>query len=769
MKSIAQKCLLTFALGLLSSANVHASYIQELRVDVRDHEFTNLQRWLFFEDDDFYSFKKSYYELIYGGSTVNLQPNGKYVYLTYTTTESTSGAITDVILSKTYSFSAPITVNGIQYYLAPCYKDAPTGYWQKIGDDDDWDDYRDLDADPSTYAVDYNLNYGTSADPIYLYYTTDPAAGSAITAVGVSKNSPSDGLYQVGLEGHDAYNLNVNTTGSKIYLGFERGASYLSVVNSEGTSDGDYVILTKDWEVENEVIKVKPEQDYSFTIKANNEDDCVPLAEFSYGMKSSSINYETKVATYTFTAQAGNGNIVTITKRSHNFDGDMCTVCHKAVPTDVTIGDYIYHVNKVTSTWYEAQITGLSAGVVPATLPAIPNKIVAYGKEMNVTTISANVFANCTALQNVTLGANITTVEANAFSGCTSLSSLTLNQYLASVGASAFEGCTSLTTLTIPTRITTWGANAFKGCNGLSELTLTEGMTTIGESAFEGCTSLDVLMMPASLTTIGAAAFKDCTGLDSVVFTSNAAPTLGANAFGGKSGECEVHVHAKSKSAFATTGWESAFAGQVWLYDTYNMSKTYGTYCFINDVVLPANIAAFDSVHANGIDIYGTPIEAVEGVVTIPANTPVVLYKNPEYSDPIQIAVRGNATGYASTCTSGQLVGMIDMAANAKIPTGQTYVLQGDNGSQTFNKVSSISANNFRCYLNTALEYQAAAGSRSINIFSDDDLENLFTTDIAPAMAEVNNDSATYNLQGQRVGNGYRGLIIRNGRRILQK
>lgn len=96
-------------------------------------------------------------------------------------------------------------------------------------------------------------------------------------------------------------------------------------------------------------------------------------------------------------------------------------------------------------------------------------------------------FANCTALQEVTLPDDMKVIGGSAFSGCAALTTVNLSQ-VTRINLSAFWGCTSLETLALD-NVTAIGQEAFYECTGLETLKIPK-CTEFGNYIVTGCRSL---------------------------------------------------------------------------------------------------------------------------------------------------------------------------------------------------------------------------------------------------------------------------------------
>lgn len=80
----------------------------------------------------------------------------------------------------------------------------------------------------------------------------------------------------------------------------------------------------------------------------------------------------------------------------------------------------------------------------------------------SVTDISASMFADCTALETVTLATGTTIIENNAFYDCLALETVNNASSVWIIGNQAFHACANFTGITLPVAIV--GQSAFEGC-----------------------------------------------------------------------------------------------------------------------------------------------------------------------------------------------------------------------------------------------------------------------------------------------------------------
>lgn len=210
-----------------------------------------------------------------------------------------------------------------------------------------------------------------------------------------------------------------------------------------------------------------------------------------------------------------------------------------SIPANVSKSGYGYNVTSISSSAFKGN----------KTLTAV---------SINVPTVNASAFANCTGLQTITIGNAYNTIDATAFSGCTNVtkidwksnrtltksffspfkSSLQTVYAAGDIEAGAFEGFTKLKKVDgYSGCITFIGSNAFKGCTALTSISVAN-VTQLGTYVFSGCTSLTSLasMSMNEITNIPEGTFENCESLENSIWGINLfrkATSIGKRAFYG--------------------------------------------------------------------------------------------------------------------------------------------------------------------------------------------------------------------------------------------
>ena len=145
----------------------------------------------------------------------------------------------------------------------------------------------------------------------------------------------------------------------------------------------------------------------------------------------------------------------------------------------------------------------------------------------SVQTVSNNVFDGCTSMRHATFeNSAITSIGADMFKECSRLEEVKLPDALTSLPNGTFERCYSLSSITIPSGVTSLGDSCFFYCESLNSIEIPSGVTSLGDSCFKWCSSLSSITIPSSVTSIGRFCFEYVSGLTYMRFESTTPPEL---------------------------------------------------------------------------------------------------------------------------------------------------------------------------------------------------------------------------------------------------
>ncbi len=394
-------------------------------------------------------------------------------------------------------------------------------------------------------------------------------------------------------------------------------------------------------------------------------------------------------------------------------------------------------------------------------------------------TLNAGDFANCTNLKKVNVEA-AKTISGGAFSGCTSLDSLSLPN-ATSIAYSAFAGCTALKYLDLP--------NA----------------TSIAGAALSGCTALEYLHLGPGITDVS----------QGQIFISNDALTHDVHIkFDYKDGVITApqylsqhkdvyifHVDYSRLHDYMNDGTWKNFIFERTLDDASETQFTNGHYYFSlkralkptewSTLVLPFSLTADEVKAMFGDNVklakyIGSTQKSADGYILnfektdkITAGEPVLICGADEKSDNTYLAGKLTlGTDDGSYVESN--VSMTDPTTD----TNNQFNLKGT----YIHNASFIQAGDYYLGSGNALHHaksaKALGSARMVVRYEGKNpqakLASLNFDGVTTGIDEVRMDNDTrealtgsssapaYNLNGQRVSNSYKGIIIINGKKILK-
>ena len=176
----------------------------------------------------------------------------------------------------------------------------------------------------------------------------------------------------------------------------------------------------------------------------------------------------------------------------------------------------------------------------------------------------------------------------------------------------------------------------------------------------------------------------------------------------------------------------------------------YATYCSTSALDFSeADVNAYNA-KVNGSSVVLTKLEQV------PANVGVILYSDNSGNYNIPVAES------ASAVTENEMVGVTERTqVNWNVETKYNYILQ----SGQFNKANGGYLKANRAYLSTAYDVEAAAKPLTIVFDEEDETDGIASIE----NGKSNIETSAYNLAGQRVDKDYKGIVIVNGKKMLNK
>ena len=200
------------------------------------------------------------------------------------------------------------------------------------------------------------------------------------------------------------------------------------------------------------------------------------------------------------------------------------------------------------------------------------------------------------------------------------------------------------------------------------------------------------------------------------------------------------------------------------------------TLCLPRPATIPdgSGIKAYRLTSDSSTTLIATKVaeaDAPDGGNIIPANTPVLINGSKGdwnfVFDSETAAVYTEESSFLKDVEPDNGVNVLHgiMAPHHVKTSGVNYVLQNNAGEIGFYKVNITDywIYPFRAFINLA---SAPAGARSLSIVFDDG-ETTGIADVKGKKEDVRSD--IFNLSGQRVGKDYKGVVIKNGRKMIQK
>ncbi len=146
-----------------------------------------------------------------------------------------------------------------------------------------------------------------------------------------------------------------------------------------------------------------------------------------------------------------------------------------------------------------------------------------------LTELPKSLFSGCSSLPSIMIPEGVELIDEYAFNDCTQLAYVDVPETVQRIKTSAFAYCSALTDIQLPQTMTEIGSDAFQ-TSGLLSIRIPEGVTKLDIGLFYYCRSLRSVSLPSTLTSIERAAFSYCNSLESITLPS-AVRSIGEYAF----------------------------------------------------------------------------------------------------------------------------------------------------------------------------------------------------------------------------------------------
>ncbi|MGI6692027.1 MAG: leucine-rich repeat protein [Christensenellales bacterium] len=201
------------------------------------------------------------------------------------------------------------------------------------------------------------------------------------------------------------------------------------------------------------------------------------------------------------------------------------------LPVVAVIPSAFYRQNKLVSIHLPDSITKIGSYAF-ADCPALEEITLPKAWE-EVSDGYGYLFKGCSLLKRITVPEGMVRLPDHAFRGCGDLEEVILPASLVEIGNSAFMDCTGLQSIKLPDKLSILGKSSFSGCTSLSSLDFPEGLTAIPESALYACSSIKNLRLPDGITEIGGYAFADCSALEEIALPRSWEKVVGGQSYSG--------------------------------------------------------------------------------------------------------------------------------------------------------------------------------------------------------------------------------------------
>ena len=461
--------------------------------------------------------------------------------------------------------------------------------------------------------------------------------------------------------------------------------------------------------------------------------------------------------------------------------------------------------------------TGTNFGITSLTTVVLNNQTVA---------LADNAFAGCTALESLTIKkadgtavddlSTITTVNTAAF-WQTKLSSLKFGNVLATLTnpfkapatATADQlklALTAATSVSIdlsaaPDAFTALAANTFQKLAQLTSIKLPSKLETIGANAFEG-TGLTSIDLPATIDQTAAGlkdnAFMDCKSLATVTFEPAAATGTIFEHNGNETGnEAKNVFKGCSLVNFATTTEYSALFDEstqtltvpvnvVMAKATSKTIKTAldkktqgyamkGFYDATNGYKIKVDdVTTVYEAYLDEGDVVLSRLRKKSGYYEIPAGLAVIV-RTSEAKEVTPIkdnTIAGNGSsllGIYAAYDNGNQLQSVAADKTAKPEANYVYALTNKTGEGfAFSFYTGATFNNGNIFV-ISKKQPSASGRLNIVFLDEDGNVESEATAIQSIEKKAENNGVRYNLAGQKVNASYKGVVIKDGKKYIQK
>ena len=445
----------------------------------------------------------------------------------------------------------------------------------------------------------------------------------------------------------------------------------------------------------------------------------------------------------------------------------------------------------------------------------------------SVTTIGNYAFNKCTGLTGIEIPNSVTTIGNYAFNECTGLTSVILGDSVTTIGDYAFNECTGLTgNLVIPNSVTTIGSHAFHVCSGLTGIEIPNSVTTIGDYAFFGYNNRQHTCCPSHVNNLGENSIvQNEVTIPISACNSHLYYLYGELIFymGNDIEFDKVHILKENRTFFKPSVYALLKGDAYKFYNftdkipvTFPEGQEYITLCRDFDVDLrhtndnlPLNIKPLKAYIVRDADMdKGTAyldeltyipsrLKAnVEGYKGVDEYVGVVLSGTPGYTYYVQMGEDDYSKGIDGQMTVEKALSLdkdtaynydVNLVESASAPHPTLVGAAGDMEVKPTETIDGVTYKNYGLKDGKFVEYEAEGvipynhAYLHVPVTSASGAKKSFTMEVRSSspttgISEVETPAdsvparkTAYNLMGMRVGSGYHGIVIVDGKKFIRK
>ena len=424
--------------------------------------------------------------------------------------------------------------------------------------------------------------------------------------------------------------------------------------------------------------------------------------------------------------------------------------------------------------------------------------------------VGPEAFAGCVNLNDIDLS-NVWTVSANAFDGCKKMTAATIGTTAkfgddegVIVSSEAFNGCVALATVElgkIDDAGSTIADDAFAGCSKLATLKFNEIEATLSTAAFNlaTVTTVDFQKYVEKEGAVGAGTFTTAFAKGGTVNYNIEIPT-------GKSATKFIDVAAFSTSATPRTitlntiqkvqaVYGSAEAiNKVKIAGDFSGAKTFGmlkdansknyyyyfkadgsNYSIAKTNENDASVIVYQAyVDDKDQKLYFMPLKSINGKFIVEDGETVIVKSNKEDAVKALPTADPNTMAYDYYWDIINGLDKTDAAVSLlKVQTGLDYM---DNGNKDLFFMNNPSTSGFGFTKFDPAKQTGGLGKNAVFITckasSAARLDIVWLDEEATAIQtvkKVSENGAIYNLRGEKVNASYKGIVIKDGKKYIQK